>query len=126
MRIEKKVWLISGLLTVGLAGLLLALWMDLNHFEGDPTQLPDQAAVDTYLGQLSAEPDYRVRTGIFIKSFGFIGASDVQVSGYIWQHYQNGIHDAIKPSTGETGFVLPEAVDVANGVIEEMYRLPQP
>lgn len=126
MRIEKNVWLISGLLTVGLAGLLLALWMDLNHFEGDPTQLPDQAAVDTYLGQLSAEPDYRVRTGIFIKSFGFIGASDVQVSGYIWQHYQNGIHDAIKPSTGETGFVLPEAVDAANGVIEEMYRLPQP
>ena len=126
MSIEKKVWLISGLLTLGLVGLLLKLWMDLNHFEGDPTQLPDQASVDAYLDKIGTAPEYRVRTGIFIKSFIFTGASNIQVSGYIWQHYEDGVHDAIKPVEGEVGFILPEAVDVGNGVIEEVYRMPQP
>lgn len=126
MSTEKKVWLVSVLLTIGLAGLLLKLWIELNHFEGDPTQLPDQASVDDYLGQLDTAPDYRLRTGIFIKSFSFIGASDIHVSGYIWQHYQDGIHDPIKPTPGEIGFVLPEAVDIGNGLIQEAYRMPQP
>lgn len=125
MSVERKVWLISGLLTLGLAGLLLRLWIDLNHFEGDPTQLPDQASVDAFLGELDSAPDYRVKTGIFIKSFSFLGASDVQVTGYIWQHYVEGEHDKIRPAEGEIGFLLPEAVDTANGLIEEAYRLPQ-
>ncbi|UUV06076.1 MULTISPECIES: hypothetical protein [Ruegeria] len=126
MSVEGKVWLISGLLTFGLAALLLKLWIELNHFEGDPTQLPDQAAVDAYLCKLDVAPDYRLRTGIFIKSFSFLGASDVQLTGYIWQHYKAGEHDAIIPAEGEAGFLLPEAVDTANGLIEQAYRLPQP
>ena len=125
MSIEKKVWLASGAITFALALLLFKLWVALNHFEGDPTQLPDQAAVDDYLDQLGGAPEYQVKTGIFLKSFSFIGASDIHVSGYIWQHYEAGIHDAIKPAEGEVGFILPEAVDVGNGVIEEAYRLPQ-
>ncbi|NOD32046.1 hypothetical protein [Ruegeria atlantica] len=126
MSVERKVWLISGLLTFGLAALLLQLWIELNHFEGDPTQLPDQAAVDAYLCKLDVAPDYRLRTGIFIKSFSFLGASDIQLTGYIWQHYKAGEHDAIIPAEGEAGFLLPEAVDTANGLIEQAYRLPQP
>lgn len=125
MSIEKKVWLISGALTFGLAVLLFRLLVALNHFEGDPTQLPDQASVDDYLQKLGNAPEYRVKTGIFIKSFSFIGASDVHVSGYIWQHYEDGIHDAIKPAEGEVGFILPEATDAANGLIEEVYRMDQ-
>ncbi|MFY2823336.1 MULTISPECIES: hypothetical protein [Ruegeria] len=125
MSIEKKVWWISGALTFGLAVLLFRLLVALNHFEGDPTQLPDQASVDEYLQKLGNAPEYRVKTGIFIKSFSFIGASDVHVSGYIWQHYEDGIHDAIKPAEGEVGFILPEATDAANGLIEEVYRMDQ-
>lgn len=125
MSIEKKVWLISGALTFGLAVLLFRLLVALNHFEGDPTQLPDQASVDDYLQKLGNAPEYRVKTEIFIKSFSFIGASDVHVSGYIWQHYEDGIHDAIKPAEGEVGFILPEATDAANGLIEEVYRMDQ-
>lgn len=125
MSIEKKVWWISGALTFGLAVLLFRLLVALNHFEGDPTQLPDQASVDDYLQKLGNAPEYRVKTGIFIKSFSFIGASDVHVSGYIWQHYEDGIHDAIKPAEGEVGFILPEATDAANGLIEEVYRMDQ-
>lgn len=126
MTVEKKVWLLSGALSLALMAVLFNLWMALNRFEGDPTQLPDQAAVDSYLQSLGNAPDYRVKTGIFVKSFGFVGASDVHVTGYIWQHYLSGIHDAIKPGPDEVGFLLPEAVDVSNGVIHEAYRMPQP
>ncbi|WP_174823081.1 hypothetical protein [Ruegeria arenilitoris] len=125
MSIEKKVWWISGALTFGLAVLLFRLLVALNHFEGDPTQLPDQASVDGYLQKLGNAPEYRVKTGIFIKSFSFVGASDVHVSGYIWQHYEDGRHDAIKPAEGEVGFILPEATDAASGLIEEVYRMEQ-
>ncbi len=125
MSIERKVWLVSCALTLGLAVLLFNLWVALNHFEEDPSQLPDQASVDAFLQNLGNAPDYRVKTGIFIKSFSFTGASDVHVSGYVWQHYEDGVHDAIKPATGQVGFILPEAVDAANGVIEEAYRMDQ-
>ncbi|WP_170565259.1 hypothetical protein [Ruegeria atlantica] len=125
MSIEKKVWLISGLITLGLALLLIKFWIDLNHFDEDPTQLPDQASVDAYLQNLPNLPEYQVRTGIFIKSFSFTGASDVHISGYIWQHYEDGVHDAIKPAPGEVGFILPEAAEAANGLIEEAYRIDQ-
>ncbi|WP_170386639.1 hypothetical protein [Ruegeria atlantica] len=125
MSIEKKVWWISGVVTLILAVLLFNLWVALNHFEEDPTQLPDQAAVDDYLAKLGNVPEYQVKTGIFIKSFSFTGASDVYVTGYVWQHYEDGAHDAIKPVDGEVGFILPEAVDAANGVIEEAYRIDQ-
>ena len=125
MSIEKKVWLISGFVTLGLALVLFKLWIELNHFDEDPTQLPDQASVDAYLQDLPNLPSYQVKTGIFIKSFSFTGASDVHVSGYIWQHYEDGVHDAIKPAEGEVGFILPEAAEAASGLIEEAYRIDQ-
>ncbi|CAD0186627.1 hypothetical protein RUESEDTHA_03536 [Ruegeria sp. THAF57] len=125
MSIEKKVWLISGALTLGLLVLLFKLLVALNHFEGDPTQLPDQASVDDYLQDLENLPEYQVRTGIFIKSFVFTDASDVHVTGYVWQHYEDGVHDAIKPTGDAVGFVLPDASDAASGMIEEAYRMDQ-
>lgn len=125
MSIERKVWRISGVLTVLLSVLLIVLWNALNHFEGDPTQLPDQASVEDYLKDLETVPEYRVKTGIFIKSFVFTGASDVHVTGYVWQHYKDGVHDAIKPAKDDVGFVLPDASDAASGTIEEAYRIDQ-
>ncbi|SHF10137.1 hypothetical protein SAMN05444279_11714 [Ruegeria intermedia] len=123
MSIEKKIWLLSGILSAVLMLVLFKLWVALNRFDDDPTQLPDVAAVDAFLAGLDNAPDLRVKTGIFIKSFSFVGASDVRVSGYVWQHYLDGAHDAIRPGRGEAGFLLPEAVDVANGVIQEAYRM---
>ncbi|WP_254430744.1 hypothetical protein [Ruegeria arenilitoris] len=126
MTVEKKVWGLSGLVSLILTAVLFYLWASLNHFEQDPTQLPDQASVDSYLESLENAPDYRVRTGIFLKSFSFVDASDIHVTGYVWQHYQTGVHDAIKPEPGQAGFLLPESVDVGSGLIEEAYRMPEP
>lgn len=126
MSIDKLIWIVSGAISLLLMFFLFALWIRMNHFEGDPTQLPDELAVEQYLQSRGLEPEFQIRTGIFIQSLNFLGASDVQVSGYIWQHYENGKHDDIKPEPGEAGFLLPESVDVANGTLEEAYRITQP
>ena len=123
MTVEKGIWILSTAISLVLFYLLYSLWVVMNHFEGDPTQLPDQASVDAYMQSQRIEAEYHVRTGIFIQSLKFLGASDVQVSGYVWQHYEDGTHDPIKPAPGEIGFIFPERVDAANGVIEEAYRL---
>ncbi|TMV05630.1 hypothetical protein FGK63_16435 [Ruegeria sediminis] len=125
MSVEKVIWSVSGAISLVLMFILYMLWVKMNHFEGDPTQLPDEAAVENYLQSNGLDPEYRVRTGIFIQSLNFLGASDVQISGYIWQHYEHGKHDAIKPAPGEIGFLLPEAVDVADAILEEAYRIQQ-
>jgi hypothetical protein len=45
-----------------------------------------------------------IPTGIYIQSAFFEGASNVGVSGYVWQRYTKGIHDGI-----QRGFIMPEA-----------------
>lgn len=122
MNVERSVWLASALASVALMYVLYGLWVTMNHFEGDPTQLPDKAAVLDYFEGENISPTHRIETGIYIQSLNFLGASDVRLSGYIWQHFQDDIHDHLKPSQGEVGFVLPESVDTSGGVIKEVYR----
>ena len=45
-----------------------------------------------------------IPTGIYIQSAFLEDASNVGVSGYIWQRYTKGIHDGI-----QRGFIMPEA-----------------
>ncbi|MCA0873990.1 hypothetical protein LCL97_24485 [Seohaeicola saemankumensis] len=122
MTVERTIWLVSCAVSVVLMYLLFQLWGVMNHFEADPTQLNDQGAVDSYLQVQDYRPEYQVRTGIFVQSLEFLGASDVRVSGYVWQHFEDGVHDAIKPGLGEAGFLLPERVDVGSGLVEQAYR----
>ena len=70
-------------------------------------------------------PTIRIKTGLFIQSLRFSGASDVNVSGYVWQHYEDGVNDKLKPAPGEApGFVFPEQVDSGNTVEpREAYRM---
>ncbi len=104
---------------------LFSLWAEKNQRETDPTQLPTQASVQAYLDANWPEPDLTIKTGIFIQSLRFVGASDVHLSGYIWQHYEDGVHDEIKPGRGEIGFILPESIDAAGGGVREAYRIRQ-
>ena len=50
--------------------------------------------------------DYRVPTGIFLQSFEFLNANNVELSGFVWQTYGPEIPDHIM-----RGIVLPEAVE---------------
>lgn len=123
MTVEKKIWIASGLLSAGLLLVLFALWSAMNLFEDDPTQLEGSAAVDAYFDEIGVEPAYKIETGLYVQSLEFQGAMDIRASGYIWQFYRDGVHDDVRPAPGEVGFILPERVNVGDGVIEEAYRL---
>lgn len=122
---ERAIWSISGVVSLFLIFLLFELWVDKNQQENDPTQLPDAASVQDYLEKNWPDSNLQIKTGIFIQSLQFVGASDVELSGYVWQHYQDGIHDSIKPAPGEVGFVLPESVNAAGDGVQEAYRIRQ-
>lgn len=55
-----------------------------------------------------AQYDYLIPTGIYLQSFEFLNASNVQMSGFVWQTYGAEIPEQIK-----RGIVLPEALDEA-------------
>jgi hypothetical protein len=61
-----------------------------------------------------------IKTGIFIQSFSYAYPSDVRLGGYIWQRYEDSVHDDIVPPVGEAGFIMPDAVDPAP--IREVFR----
>jgi hypothetical protein len=63
---------------------------------------------------------YRVPTGVFLQSFEFLNANNVEMAGYIWQTYGPEV-----PETVKRGFSLPEAVEESYDA-QEVWRIPQP
>ena len=55
-----------------------------------------------------------IPTGIFLKSINFLNATDVNATGYIWQHFP-----ADFPYS--KGVVFPEEVSSGNGVLKQAY-----
>jgi len=56
-----------------------------------------------------------IPTGFYIKSIRFINASDVHMTGYIWQRYPK---ETLKI---DRGFIFPDAVNESNNSITEVY-----
>lgn len=67
--------------------------------------------------ELNQEPPLTVPTGVLIKSFDFSSAKDAFVTGYIWQEYEDGVHDKLS-----RGFVLPDAMEDSDYEVREDYR----
>lgn len=72
------------------------------------------AATGTYTQSLHGRKAVFIPTGILIRTLAFVEANNMKVSGYIWQKYQDGLHDGIS-----RGFLLPEA-ETMN--VSEAYR----
>lgn len=125
MSIESRIWTISLVISAILAAILFLLWIEMNEFERDPTQLHDRSAVQAHFQAEAIRPAYEIETGIYVQSLEFQGATDVRIGGYIWQFYEDGVDDAIKPPPGTPGFIMPERVDAGDGSIEEAYRVPR-
>jgi hypothetical protein len=114
-------WWMSAAVSIVMVIVLINLWKQMNQYVFEPTQLVNEQATDEFLQQnwevhVAAqagriEPTMKVKTGIFIQSLKFFNSTEVNITGYIWQRYQNGLHDSIKPGPGEVGFILPEQVD---------------
>ncbi|MFW2374436.1 MAG: hypothetical protein ACN4GM_15020 [Gammaproteobacteria bacterium] len=127
-------WWLSAATSAVLIIVLINLWIQMNEYEIQPTQLVNEQAADDYINshweklpersRLQIEPTIKIKTGIFIQSLQFFNSSEVNLTGYIWQRYKNGEHDTVKPKPSEVGFILPEQVN-SGGDIEprEIYRV---
>ena len=83
-------------------------------YKPNQSQLFDDAAAQRFLqthANDEVEPPLYIPTGIFLQSFQFVNATEVNITGYIWQRYTKGIHDDLS-----RGFVLPEAVNSGDNI----------
>ena len=129
---ESSWWWISAVVSFVLIIVLVSLWVQMNQYVIEPTQLVSEQATNEYLKEYwedrvvakanDIEPTMKVKTGIFIQSLKFFNSTEVNITGYIWQRYQDGVHDSIKPGPGEVGFILPEQVD-SSFEPREVYRV---
>lgn len=126
-------WLISLLASGALLSVLITQWVKMNTHDIATLQLVDQRAVDQALqptiDELRAQnkAPIQLKTGLFIQSLIFTSASDVNLSGYLWQHYVDGLHDAFKPAKGEAGFIFPEQVMTGSDISPRLaYRYKTP
>jgi hypothetical protein len=127
-------WWLSAAISTFLIIVLINLWVQMNEYDVEPTQIVNAQAANDYLksnweDRLSrsapqTEPTTKIKTGIFIQSLKFFDSTEVNLAGYIWQRYKDGEHDDIKPSASEVGFVLPEQVNTGDDIEpREVYRV---
>lgn len=129
-------WWLSIAVSAVLIAALVQLWSLMNRYEIEPVQLVNKQAVDAYLAenwQASHQADgalpvplVKIPTGIFIQSLKFFNSTEVNLTGYLWQRYTDGLNDAFKPREGEVGFILPEQVQTGSDIDpREAYRIRQ-
>jgi hypothetical protein len=132
-------WWLSAAVSAILITVLINLWTQMNAYHVQPTQLINEKATTEYLKNnwenrpeslsVLTEPIIKIKTGIFIQSLQFSNSTEVNITGYIWQHYEDGVHDAIKPGVSkdgvtEAGFILPEQVNSGSDIEpQEVYRI---
>ncbi len=138
-------WLLAATVSVASIAALVGLWSHMNRHEVIPVstcegpdgsdivssgQLTDATVARRYLDEnwvkrLPAlgvgSPPVEIPTGIFIQSLKFFNSSEVNLTGYIWQRFADGLHDHVVPARDEIGFILPEQVD-SNVAPREAYR----
>ncbi len=55
-----------------------------------------------------------IQTGIYLNNIDFKSSDDIEIVGYIWQHYSNEFHKELRK-----GFILPQAKNIK---IKEIHR----
>lgn len=127
-------WWLSAAVSAVLIIVLIGLWVQMNEYDVEPTQLVNEQATNDFLTEhwenrpdgpaFQAGPTIKIKTGIFIQSLQFSNSTEVNLTGYIWQRYKTGLHDSIKPGSSEVGFILPEQVNSGSDIEpREVYRV---
>ena len=101
---DKAWWGLSVLVSASLAVAISVLWYRaVTEYVPHPGQLTSPAVTDDHLARRPSGPDrVLIPTGVFIQSLHFVTASDVNVTGYIWQKYSDAV-----PEDVSRGFTLP-------------------
>lgn len=128
-----KLWPLSIAVTLLLTVLLVLQWKKLDHYEVNQVQqLTNIHEVESYLqkehGDLIADKNGRqIPTGIFIQSLKFFDSSEVNITGYIWQHFPKEVYKGVPSNEIEPGFILPEQVNSGSDISPELtYREDSP
>jgi len=127
-------WCLSTVVSAIMIAVLINLWMAMNQYNIEPTQLINEQATNDYLeaswetklkaSTSQTEPTIKIKTGIYIQSLQFFNSTEVNLTGYLWQRYNNIEHAAIKPGPSEVGFIFPEQVNSGSNVApSEVYRI---
>ena len=110
-------WVLSIAVSIVLLVLIGFRWHVQNTREIASQQLVDQQAVDAAVEDWAAvagEQPFTVEVGVFIQSLRFANASDVEMTGYVWQRWPADAPDGLEP-----GVVFPEMVDTEVGLVQE-------
>ncbi len=117
--------LVSGVLALGLVAIWLLEMQEVTVVQDTTPPLVTETSLQQFLSrqrekniaQGLSEP-LSLPTGVFLQSMEFKNANDLFVTGYIWQRYDDEIHEGIS-----RGFVLPEAIAFSS---QEAYRQDLP
>ncbi|KMW56750.1 Methyl-accepting chemotaxis protein [Candidatus Rhodobacter oscarellae] len=107
------------LVSVLLVAALVALWS-----RYDCCSLEDVGAVDSFddvLAELKAAKSdelFRLTTGVFVQSLAFESASDVRVTGRLWQRLPPGRE---MPGRAKLGVIFPDAITKHTANLERIY-----
>lgn len=124
-------WWLSAAVSAILITVLINLWIQMNAYHVEPTQLINEKATTEFLKnnwenrpENLSEPTIKIKTGIFIQSLQFSNSTEVNLSGYIWQRYTDAQRQAINLGPSEVGFILPEQVNSGSDIEpREVYRI---
>lgn len=124
-------WWLSAAVSAILITVLINLWIQMNAYHVEPTQLINEKATIEFLKnnwenrpENLSEPTIKIKTGIFIQSLQFSNSTEVNLSGYIWQRYTDAQRQAINLGPSEVGFILPEQVNSGSDIEpREVYRI---
>ena len=112
--------LLSALWSIALLLALLFTWrtivVDDRWAEPIGTPVTSASALEEFIAshpESFAQYDYLIPTGVYLQSFEFLNASNVHMSGFVWQTYADDI-----PEHVQRGIVLPEALDEAYESVE--------
>lgn len=120
---KKYWWFTSFIICIVLLGIVSFFWYrEVTFYKQNLRQLDSKAAVKDYLEKNiilgeNKEKYIFVPTGVFIQSLEFVNASDVNITGYIWQKYT---HDL--PNDISRGFIFPEQVQSGDTFISKEYH----
>ena len=120
-----ELWLlsmsVSGVLALGLLAIWLLEMQEVTVVQDTTPPLVTETSLQQFLSrqrdkniaQGLSEPIF-LPTGVFLQSMEFKNANDFFVTGYIWQRYDDELHEGVT-----RGFVLPEAIAFSS---QEAYR----
>ena len=119
--IHERVWwrLVFLFCLIPISIIIFFWYREVATYTTHSKQLSTPAQVDSFLSSTEkpASPSRRyIPTGVYIQSLKFTSASDVNITGYIWQKYAPDVPDSSR------GFVFPEQVFSNNTLVSEAYR----